>query len=821
MNKWTIAAYALASAAVINATAGELPLSPGIGKWAFREELKRPLENPPPVVGIDPKTGQEKQSWLKHRISRCFFTPIYRQPLFIDELADDIDYYPDEFLKRLHNEGVNGIWLSVYFRDLATTSFGPPRKPDAAKRLAKLKRTVDTCGRHGIKVWILGYEPMAEKPDDVLFKSHPEFMGASFDWTPRVCWCPSQPETLKYLEESTRSIFSQVPKLAGLINISHGEAVTTCLSSIPCNDVSWTPVTCPRCSRRQPWELHYDTMAAMVKGMRSIDPKAEIISWFYEPEIVPIRREWCYEVPRHIPEGVTYMYNFESGAIKQQLGSYRVGGDYWLSFPGPAAPFARLAQTARDAGKPMAAKIQMANSHELATVPYIPAPGLLYRKFKAMRDAGVKSVMLSWFFGNNPGIMNRAAGELAYEDFTDGEDAFLLRLAQGEWGEDSAVMADLWKRFSDAYENYPLSNNIQYFGPFAAGVAWPLVTDVNMAPMPMSWVALPGQVPYGGDAVGESLMGFTIDEAIILADRMSHGTNGRNAAGEDVVKKLQAKYADNVERSRDLGVMRALHLQLEQGADIYRFYRLRSEAVFQSRICGNSPAALAAVKEMRKINERAREITDEMDDLCKADSLLGFHSEAQAYLYFPSLFAWRRGKLDESAARLDAIMSVLKAGGAYPESEFEKKAARAKMGEWNEGKGLRWKAEKTAAGGLELVCEYSELPDNLIVSMTDAVGVTYPIRVLVRKDTGKVEAFPSDVCEGSVVKKDGVNVLKLSFPAGVWQGDARLFPAWICFLNDAYPPAWADVLWPNEGKKMCNRLNLNWVHGDLCGRLSH
>ena len=42
-----------------------------------------------------------KRPWLKHRITRCFFGPIKRPPLNRDELMDDVDYYPDEYLNRL------------------------------------------------------------------------------------------------------------------------------------------------------------------------------------------------------------------------------------------------------------------------------------------------------------------------------------------------------------------------------------------------------------------------------------------------------------------------------------------------------------------------------------------------------------------------------------------------------------------------------------------------------------------------------------------------------------------------------------------------
>ena len=66
---------------------------------------------------------------IQRRISRCFFGPIKRFPKMRDELMDDVNYYPEQYLNRLAHEGVNGLWLTIEFRDLVSTSF----IPDAGK----------------------------------------------------------------------------------------------------------------------------------------------------------------------------------------------------------------------------------------------------------------------------------------------------------------------------------------------------------------------------------------------------------------------------------------------------------------------------------------------------------------------------------------------------------------------------------------------------------------------------------------------------------------------------------------------------------------
>ena len=109
------------------AVASEPPPPPGPEAWAFRKEL---AEDPPP-----PFEAPKGTPWLENRISRCFFSPIKRPPFNRDELKDDIDYYPANYLERLRREGVNGLWLSLSLDDLDDAS------------LAKLRRTVESAPR--------------------------------------------------------------------------------------------------------------------------------------------------------------------------------------------------------------------------------------------------------------------------------------------------------------------------------------------------------------------------------------------------------------------------------------------------------------------------------------------------------------------------------------------------------------------------------------------------------------------------------------------------------------------------------------------------
>ena len=750
------------------------PRAPGPESWTFREELAAPEQFPAPAV------GEGKTPWLEDRISRCFFGPIKRAPYFRDELNDDVDYYPEEYLKRLQREGVNGLWLTVEFRDLAETSF-TPRPETSLKRFEKLNRTIAKCARFGIRIWLFAIEPTYHwKDDDPLVKAHPEFFRPPFRKDARVM-CSAQPGVRQYLEECAFDIFSHAPDLGGIILLSHGECRSSCLSDL--SPVGGGATACPDCRKLQPWEIHANTIGSVARGVRRASPGAKVISWLYHPQADPKRADWVAEVARHLPEGVALQYNFESGIVATQEKRDRVGGDYWLSEPGPAAPFRSVAAAAKEAGAELAAKIQTCNSHELATVPYVPVPGLLYRKFKGMREAGVTRVMMCWYFGSYPGLMNRAAGRLAYSDFTESEDEFLAALAKEEWDDEAEKVAKIWKSFSDGYANYPLTNNMQYYGPFHAGVTWPLWPEVELCPLVETWQP---DRPACGDMIAECLDRFSLEDACTLAKRMKDGFNVPLAVT-----------AANPERERDLGVMKALRILVGGGADILEFYKLRATAVWRSRIWRDHQHAAGCVNGMIRIAKDAKRLTEEMIALCEADSRLGFHSEAESHQFFPARLRWRLKTLDATIARLKEIEAGLWKGVEYPESEFERTAPRAVVGgAENRGKGFTWKAETNEAGDLIITGRAESDAKSFSVAVTDMSGTVFP---RVRR--------PDFAADGT---------FRVVYPQSEWNLRKEERPGWIVF-QDSFASGFP--LWPASEKRVWGRLNIGALQGRTFGRL--
>lgn len=574
----------------------------------------------------------ERRPVIRTRISRCFFGPIHRPPKNRDELTDDINYYPDEYLNRLAHEGVNGLWLTIHFSEICRQSVIREYGRAAGPRLAKLRLTVERCARYGIKIYLFAIEPTPLDRDGPVACAHPELVGHGGG---RRCYfCTSNPTAQRYLEEAMRNLFAAVPGLGGLINISIGEGGSHCWSG------SLARNTCPRCAPRQPYAVLHDTMAAMERGMRASAPDAECISWPYTQY-----HNWgdklTVDAAGRLPSGVILQQNFESAAEVRQCGRRHKLFDYWLSYVGPSKIFADCARAAVNNGNRMFAKLQVGCSHEVATAPFVPVPGHLYSKYRAMHKLGVSGVMQCWYFGNYPGIMTRAAGELAFSPLAASEDEFLLLLARRDWGAHAERVARAWKWFQRGYRNFPANHMFGWYGPMHDAPVWPLhlmPVDQRIAP---SWLIASQKtgrpIPASGDRIGECFgYSHTLPEILTLCRRMANCWN----RGADIMRRLRPYYAGDRERRLDIGVAEALGIQFESGYNLLRFYALREELPYRRQ-----PAQMRHLGLMRQIVERELVLDARLLGLCRTDSRLGFHSEAEGYKYFPAKIRWRMRQL--------------------------------------------------------------------------------------------------------------------------------------------------------------------------------
>ena len=580
----------------------------------------------------------QRKPFVKHRVSRCFFGPTNRAPFFIDELTNDVDYYPEEYLNKLAHEGVNGLWLTMYFRDLPSSIF-PGRGQEAPKRFAKLRQTVEKCARYGVKIYVFLSEPKLFGPTHYAVpmedaEAAPEVMKVvegKFGY-----FCTSSEAGRKYLEESMDCIFRNVPELGGVINIMLGEDNGSCIArETTRGDRIAEHAHCPLCSQRDFADLYSEQAQMYTEVMHKYNPKAEYIAWFYAPgqrDDSPFMQRLLH-VAEKWPEGCSLMFNFESGGAAYQQGKKHTVFDYSLAYVGPSKLFAQSTEKAPRT----AAKLQVGCSHEDASVPFIPVPENLYDKYKFMNEHGVTGAMQCWYFGNYPGLMNKAAGMLSFDPFPAKGMDFLEELARPDWRKYASSVAKAWNYFSTAYRLFPANLSFEWYGPLHHSIAWPLHLFPVDEPISPSWI-LKNYPEVSGDRIGECL-GYqhTLGEALELCIQMSDTWE----KGMEILKSLRDEFKNDPARQADINLAQAVGIQMKSTRNLLQFYFWREEMLYDH---------VDHLAEMKQIVQDEIALSKEMMGLCQVDCRLGYHSEAEGYLFFPEKLRARIQLLEELLA---------------------------------------------------------------------------------------------------------------------------------------------------------------------------
>lgn len=594
--------------------------------------------------------GQREWREVIHtRISRCFYGPINRPPLHKNELADEIDYYPEEYLNRLAHDGVTALWITIKFRHSVPSRIIPEFGGDSKRDLAKLRSTVARCLRYGIKVYVFCIEPLALPANSPFFERHPDLKGATFSGL--AAFCTQSEVGRSYVEEAAASLFEHVPGLGGMIVIPVGEYFTHCASVFPA-----VLEKCPRCAGIGRDQVLSGVLAAFRRGMDKVDPSAELIAWPYA-QLICWGAEGMIESASHIPPGVILQHNYESGGIAMQLGKPRPLWDYWLSWAGISPVFAQAARRTRQRMGRVSAKLQVGTSHENATVPFIPVPGLLYRKYRALHRLGVTSVMQSWYFGNYPSMMTRAAGLLSFAPLPQSENEFLRELARKEWGGAAGQVAKAWACFGKAYENFPATHVFSYYGPVQDGVIWPIYLKPRRAALAPTWQT---DYPVSGDYIPHCFSHFfTLSEIVTLCSRMKRGWQ----QGCRYLDKAFHASVGSESQTHEWRIAHAIRLQFETAHAILLFYSLREKLVDESV----PSQRLNFLRQMEGIIDEEISRRQSFIPLLRQEKTLGYHSEAEG-------FKITIGKVESSIRQLRSLLK-----SEFPEF---RKMARTSNGGW-------------------------------------------------------------------------------------------------------------------------------------------
>ena len=404
---------------------------------------------------------------------------------------------------------------------------------------------------------------------------------------------------------------------------------------------------CPRCKDKSRAEIVAHTIDIMVRAMKKVKPTAEFISWTYG--MCQESEETLDEYMEKVPDTAISMLNFEDGGHVEQLGKKRFPRDYYLSFAGPSQMFSEASDKAKKFKKELYAKMQICCSHDLASMQYIPVPGIIYDKITRAKEIGVTGVMTGWYMGNYPCFMIRAVTMLSGTYTYQSKREFLTDLAGIYYSQkDVEKVVNAWECFEQGYIHSPINVMFTYYGPMSDSVCWELSLLPKNFSLPRTWSL---EDKHDGDRIGECLYsGHTIEEVVTLCEQIKNNW------------RLAVKFFDGVvcnEGDTQYEAMQVLSLLADSGYNIMKFYKLRNDLGYKKGNC------VEILEQLRNIVYEEIENSKQIIHLCEKDNTFGFHSEAVGYKFFPA-------KIEH---RIESLKKLLKEEYPVVEENIKKGAS--------------------------------------------------------------------------------------------------------------------------------------------------
>ncbi|MBQ4527763.1 MAG: hypothetical protein II998_06805 [Clostridia bacterium] len=389
--------------------------------------------------------------------------------LYNDALDVDSEIWlPDELLESYSKTAINGVWIQAITYRLTEFPFEPSLSKGWEQRLANLNKLIKRCAAYGIKIILYINEPRAMYP--VVFEKYPHLMGSERKGL--VCLCTSQKEVQNYLSESIETICKNAKGLGGFFIISASENLTNCHSRAGENSKD-----CPVCYARERWEVIAEVNQIIEGAIHRADPSMKVICWDWgwnRPGFFD-KREDVKKLVEAIPNDAIVMCNRECG-INLDIDGVKVKvDDYSLAVPGVSDTTKEIWQWAKDSGHETCAKLQINNTWECSTIPYVPVFSTVENIIDTMKSHGVSHIMLSWTLGGYPSPNIKIISEKFFEtegNLTGEKDIYDL-----VYGNDAENVKKAGKIFGDALSRYPFDFEGVYRGPANSGAANPLYAE--------------------------------------------------------------------------------------------------------------------------------------------------------------------------------------------------------------------------------------------------------------------------------------------------------------------------------------------------------
>ena len=502
--------------------------------------------------------------------------------LYGDVLDRDISIScPEPLLEMYRASGVNALWIPAVLYQLVPFPFDESYSDGWQKRQERLGELIRLAKKYGIKIYLYLNEPRC-MPNS-FFNTHPELKGRQTELYASLC--TSQPAVMDYLREGIHRLCRKLPDIGGFFVITCSENLTHCKSRKEGRE-------CERCRDISVDKLVSDVLSAISEESRKVNPEIRTIAWTWAWKEFMTDEE-IHSCIDKLPKEIIMMCKSEDKKAFTRGGIEKTVGDYSMSVPGPSEMSKKIWRYAIEKGHEVMAKVQVNNTWEMSTVPFLPVFDLVREHMEGLRDEGIKHLMFGWTLGGYPSVNLEVASACMKAD----SEREYQKVLEAEYGEDADTVRSAATAFSDAFREYPFGIDNLYFGPQNAGPSNILYKD-----------------PTGLKA---TMTCYAYDDLDTWRDEYPR------AVFADQLYKLSTKWKTGLDLIKDMPESE-FTLSAWGGYALFRSSYLQAEFI-SNREKGN-------ISRMREILAEEKELALMMYDLMQKSSLIGY--EAANHYYF-------------------------------------------------------------------------------------------------------------------------------------------------------------------------------------------
>lgn len=379
------------------------------------------------------------------------------------EAALDVEssfWCPDALLEKYAQTGVNGIWLQAVLSRITPFPFDDSVSLGWERRIKNLKDFADRAESYGIKIYLYINEPRTMPV--AFFEKYPDMKGGELgDY---ACMCLSSAKVQNYLRSSIAHLCKNVPNLGGLFTISMSENATHCKSRPEIGE-------CPHCKNTPVEKLVQLENRLIAEGAYSVNPKIKVIVWNWAwIERLGMNEKACRDALAGMPKNVAVMAKREDHLVHNCGGIENAVIDYSIPVEGISEKSLKIWKAAKEQGCETAAKIQINNSWECSTTPYVPVYKTFISHMNNVIDAGIDHLMLSWTLGGYPSPDVKLISEAFFIE-NGNKNPDYDKALKAMYGDDFDNVKKATDIFCVAFSEYPHQIDVLYDGPSNGGAA--------------------------------------------------------------------------------------------------------------------------------------------------------------------------------------------------------------------------------------------------------------------------------------------------------------------------------------------------------------